>query len=281
MRQRLITAFFGILLAVVILFFYNTIVLNISMALVTFLAVYEALISTKICKSRLLFALCAVFSVSVPFFHYTAIKLLDGVICYLFLVALFAFLLFYHKTVRVETIGTAFLFTVLISFSFSCIIFLRDMYAKSDGYNIGLFYICLVLSGAWVTDAGGYFFGRFFGRHKMTPEISPKKTVEGAIGGLVSTVFVFLLAGVIYTQIAAGARAPVSLNYPALILMSVVSVLAAVLGDLSASILKRDAHIKDFGNVFPGHGGMLDRFDSVMLVAPAVYFLALFLPVVK
>lgn len=281
MRQRLITAFFGILLAVVILCFYNTVVLNIAMALVTFLALYEALISTGLCKYRSLFAICAVFGVSVPFFDYTVFRAEVGVICYVFISTLFVFLLFHHKTVRVETIGAVFLFTLLISCSFSCLVFLKDLFKAAGGYNIGLFYICLTLIGAWVTDAGGYFFGRFFGRHKLSPTISPKKTVEGAVGGLVCTVFSFLVAAIVYQKLAAAAGVSVSINYLSLMTLSVICVVAAVLGDLSASLLKRDCHLKDFGNVIPGHGGILDRFDSVLLVAPAVYFMVQFLPVIQ
>jgi phosphatidate cytidylyltransferase len=130
----------------------------------------------------------------------------------------------------------------------------------------GQAYALFPFVSAFVTDAGAYFTGMFFGRHQAFPAVSPKKTVEGCVGGAV-----FGIAGVLlYGLLAArhmGARAP----FWALLLTGVLGALATQLGDLAFSFIKREYKIKDFGGILPGHGGMLDRFDSMVFAAPAVY----------
>lgn len=120
---------------------------------------------------------------------------------------------------------------------------------------------------SWMTDTGAYFAGVAIGKHKLIPSISPKKTVEGAIGGLVVAVLSTILYNLILTKIAPD----YAIGYAFSILLGFgVSILSQI-GDLFASCVKRDFEIKDFGTILPGHGGMLDRFDSVMFVTPVVY----------
>ncbi len=131
----------------------------------------------------------------------------------------------------------------------------------------GVVLILIAVVGPWISDAGAYFAGRFFGRRLLFPSLSPKKTVEGGAGGLILTVLVV---------------APVSyllLNYTlpkALIIGAVVSV-SSQCGDLFESALKRILDVKDFGRFLPGHGGILDRIDSLLFTAPAVYYISLLL----
>ena len=280
MKQRLITAAFGIPVLLVFLFFYNTILLNIMMSVIAVLAVYEVLITTKIVSSRLLFAICAAFAAGVPFFHLSHFRLLGAVLCFLFLLFLFVFLMAKHETVHLGQIGTVFMLTLFMSFGFSCIVFIRDRCQNDVGTDRGLFYILLVFIGAWITDAGGYFTGRYLGRRKLAPLISPKKTVEGAVGGLLSTIVFFALAGFAYTEYGEYIHSPVTVNYFFLLVTAVLSGVTAILGDLSASIIKRESNIKDYGNIIPGHGGILDRFDSVLFVAPMIFILMQVLPAV-
>ena len=133
----------------------------------------------------------------------------------------------------------------------------------------GEYLILVAVVGPWISDAGAYFAGRFFGRHLIFPNLSPKKTVEGAVGGLLLTIVV------------AGFFAYEFLNLSpieATILGLVISVLSQA-GDLFESILKRILDLKDLGHALPGHGGILDRIDSLLFTAPAVYYLyALFAP---
>ncbi len=129
----------------------------------------------------------------------------------------------------------------------------------------GVVLILIAVVGPWISDSGAYFAGRFFGRHLLFPTLSPKKTVEGSLGGLVLTVLIV---------------APISyqlLDFTltrALIIAAGVSVFSQC-GDLFESALKRILDVKDLGNVFPGHGGVLDRIDSLLFTAPAVYYISL------
>ena len=129
----------------------------------------------------------------------------------------------------------------------------------------GVVLILIAVVGPWISDSGAYFAGRFFGRHLLFPTLSPKKTVEGSLGGLLLTVLIV---------------APISyqlLDFTltrALIIAAGVSVFSQC-GDLFESALKRILDVKDLGNVFPGHGGVLDRIDSLLFTAPAVYYISL------
>lgn len=123
---------------------------------------------------------------------------------------------------------------------------------------------------AWVCDTCAFFAGRAFGKHKLVPKLSPKKTVEGAIGGILGSVLVGVIFGyILYTRETHDSRTIV-----ALVLITFVGSIIAQLGDLLASGIKRDHNIKDYGDLIPGHGGIMDRFDSVIFVIPCIYFLA-------
>ena len=124
--------------------------------------------------------------------------------------------------------------------------------------------------GAWVSDTFAYFTGRLLGRHKLAPAISPKKTVEGSIGGIVFAVAVFAAYGLI---LASRGFSP---NYLALCLAGLFVSILSQIGDLALSLIKREYGVKDYGKLFPGHGGVLDRFDSVIATAPIILILSLF-----
>ena len=125
--------------------------------------------------------------------------------------------------------------------------------------NVGIWLIFII---AWATDTFAYFTGYFLGKNKLCPTISPKKTVEGAIGGIIGSTVSCIVFSMYFIE--------ANLIYVAL-LGSIGSVIAQM-GDLFASKIKRYIGIKDFGNIMPGHGGILDRFDSIIFVAPIVYY---------
>ena len=133
----------------------------------------------------------------------------------------------------------------------------------------GAYLFLLPFIGAWVCDTFAYFTGRFFGKHKLAPAISPKKTVEGSIGGIVFAVAVFAIYGAI---LSARGLTP---NYLALCLAGFFVSILSQIGDLALSLVKRECGIKDYGRLFPGHGGVLDRFDSVIATAPIILILSL------
>ena len=126
---------------------------------------------------------------------------------------------------------------------------------------------------AFLSDTGAYFAGYFFGKHKLAPVISPKKTVEGMIGGVLGA----MLGMVIYCLILQLAF-DFKCNYFYALIYGFVGSFAAVFGDLCFSVVKRQTGIKDYGNLIPGHGGILDRFDSMMVVGPLAEALMLLLP---
>lgn len=281
MKQRLISAAIGIPIAIIVLFFYQTPLLNIAMAAVTLTAVYEVLVATKYLSNWGLAFICFVFAAYVPFYHVSQIRLLSETFSFLFIFTLFVFLIFQHRTVKLEQVGTVFMLTLLLSFSFSCMVFIRDIYVRLGPADMAAFYIILVFLGAWITDAGAYFVGRFFGRHKLAPEISPNKTVEGAVGGVLCTCLSFFAAALIYTAYVRAQGGAVTIDYARLALASLLCAVAAIFGDLSASLIKRECNIKDFGHILPGHGGVLDRFDSIMFVAPLLFIYLQILPIVR
>lgn len=141
-------------------------------------------------------------------------------------------------------------------------------------YTYGQYLIWLVFSSAFGTDTGAYFVGIKFGKHKLIPSLSPKKTIEGAVGGVVTSTILAL----IYGALIQGFVVFEGVNLMLLCgLIGFFGSFLAQIGDLAASAMKRMAGIKDFGKLIPGHGGVLDRFDSVILTAPAVYYFMLFL----
>ena len=133
----------------------------------------------------------------------------------------------------------------------------------------------LPMVSAFVSDSGAYFAGRFLGKRKAFPHVSPHKTVEGCVGGFVAGVAGMVLYGVVVDWVTA-----LPVHYIALILYGIVGNLAAQLGDLAFSLIKRQCGIKDYGHLLPGHGGILDRFDSMIFVAPVLYWAVLLWPAI-
>jgi len=282
MRQRIISAALGIPLVIVVLFFYQTPLLNIAMASVALMAIYEVFVATKYIENRGITIVSFVYAALIPFFHIKHLIVVSQALSFLFILTLFILLIANNQKMRVEHIGTVFMLTLLLSLSFSCIVYIRDIYVgKNIAQGLALFYIILVFVGAWITDAGAYFIGVFFGKTKFSPNISPKKTVEGAAGGIVSTLIFFFIVALIYRYYVSFSGGAISINFVALTFAAILSAVAAIIGDLSASLIKRQCHIKDFGNILPGHGGLLDRFDSVMFVAPLLFIYLQIFPIVR
>ena len=126
----------------------------------------------------------------------------------------------------------------------------------------GIYYLLLLINFSSVCDTGAYFIGSFFGKHKLCPEISPKKTVEGAIGGIGSSLIVSVILALCF-----GNKGHLVVTLIATVLLCIVG----IMGDLFASTIKRSVGLKDYSNLIPGHGGILDRFDSMLLIAPVLY----------
>ncbi len=129
---------------------------------------------------------------------------------------------------------------------------------------------------AWITDSGAYFAGRTLGKHKLAPHLSPKKTIEGSVGGIIACV----LCSLLYVWILDSIFVYSIFNEHNYLYITAISIIASVIsqfGDLALSAIKRDFGIKDYGNILPGHGGILDRFDSTLFAAPVVYYILFYI----
>jgi len=158
---------------------------------------------------------------------------------------------------------------VLFAAAMVSVSMIREMY--------GLWYVWLIFIAAWGCDTGAYFVGRFFGKRKLAPKLSPKKTVAGAVGGVITAAVLCMVYFVILEHFGIWYY---ETGIEPVMYMAWYGAIGAVLGqagDLSASAVKRVVGIKDYGNIMPGHGGVLDRFDSVIFVAPFAFIFVHFI----
>lgn len=273
MGKRLLSAAIGIALFVAVLFLNDNyhFVFNILISVISVISIWEIFAATKYIENKALLIVSLVFAATVPFFRTPYFNVASKSACFIYVILLFLIMLIDHKKVHFEEIGTTFMMCTLLPFAFSSLIYLRNLGLDSQ-YGLvkrdGVFFIVMACAGAWIADTGAFFTGKLFGKHKLAPEISPKKTVEGFIGGVIFNIIGFICAGLLYEYIDPYAA---KVNVLAMAIIGFVCAFAGTIGDLSASFIKRSCNIKDFGNIMPGHGGILDRFDSVMMVAPLMY----------
>ena len=271
MKQRILSG------AVLVLFFAAVIVFNSSfplaltivVALISATSVMELVKALGLERKWFLFGPAVAAAAAVPFCTHD----LEFLVYCIFTLLVFSAMIVYHKETTFKEVGVLYSMVVLIPSALQTLVSLRSLGGKH-----GMFLVLIAVLSAWVADAGAYFAGTFFGKHKLCPNISPKKTVEVAVGGIIVDIVVMLLCGVAFSQLYYGGA--VGVNYPVLFLIGLFGSVLSMMGDLSFSLIKRSCHIKDFGQVIPGHGGILDRFDSVIFTAPFVYILVGFLPLV-
>lgn len=185
------------------------------------------------------------------------------------LVFLLAMLKDYENT-KFEDVSISVFASVLVPYGFSMFGMLRDMYGFKTQFGIYLIFYGLI--SALGTDVGAQLGGMAFGKHKMSPKISPKKTVEGAVCGVICSFVLNVCAMFIYNKLALN---PIDKTYMIVLMCTApVTSVMGMMGDLSASVLKRNFGVKDFGKIFPGHGGVMDRFDSSLFTIPLTYCIA-------
>lgn len=269
MKLRLISSVVGLIVFFGIFMFSDTWIINVAVAICSIICLYEALVATKYLESRVLMAVSFTVGAFVPFVPRFSANMLQISIYVLALVIFITFILNYNQF-SFEHVAVVFLLSVIIPYFLSNIINVRRM-------DFGEFYFIFVFMCAWISDSGAMICGRLFGKHKLTPILSPKKTVEGAIGAVICTVIGGFIFALIVDKIFG-----LQVNYILCLVFALVGSLAAQVGDLSMSTLKRAFNVKDFGSIMPGHGGLLDRFDSVLFVAPLInvllHFRVLILP---
>ncbi|MBQ8550434.1 MAG: phosphatidate cytidylyltransferase [Clostridia bacterium] len=274
MKTRIISGVVGGLIFAAILIVSTPIVLEsyypwilkAAISLLAAIGTWEILNNTKIVKNKIISVLSSVFAAGAVVLFSS--KYSDkGILAYfIFVAVLLTISLFIHEKTSPTELAAAQAYTLFIAFSFSTVVRLL--------YGYGVFAFILVFIFAWASDTFAYFTGVFLGKHKLCPALSPKKTIEGAVGGVVGCMIAVAAACLIND---------IPLSDPALWTLTLCTPIFSIMGmvgDISASYIKRHAGIKDYGNLMPGHGGVLDRFDSVLLIAPVFYSLLCFFPTI-
>ncbi len=259
MLKRTITAIISLMVLIPILIFSGTVVFPIAIGLFTCIAMFEMFRCLGVHKNLILTIPFYISGAGAPFVIRYLKSEIDiwgcavWVLALLMLYVMAVVVISRNKTTFVQA-ASVFASSFYICFSFCGIIYMRDM-------ENALIYL-LIFIGAWITDIFAYLVGRAIGKHKLCPDVSPKKTIEGSIGGIVFCAGAFVLWAYIIDIMYIGV--------PVLIIAGVVASCVSQIGDLSMSAIKRQHGIKDYGKLFPGHGGVLDRFDSVLAVSSVV-----------
>jgi len=268
MLKRTITAIIFVLVIFPVYFFSDTLILPIAVSILSVMGVYEILKCIGTGKEWRISVPAYIMAAASPSF----VRLSDSRYTFLaiYTLAVFAYLMyllasgvFSHGKLDVEKIAVSFMGVAYVVTAFLCMILVRDR-------THGLYIFFMAMFGPWGSDVFAYLCGRFFGRHKLIPDVSPKKTVEGALGGI----FFDGVAAVTFGFIVSLLDSSITyVGYPQLFLAGMIISLVSQVGDLIASYIKRKYEIKDYGNLLPGHGGILDRFDSVLTVMPTMVML--------
>ena len=273
MLTRIISGAVGAALLAVVLYFHDTLLLPIAVAAMIAVMLFELIRAVKLEKCLPVLIPAELCGIALPLIYSLLSK--DGttelyhIISFTITLAA-AFIIFItwlrkHKDIRYEQV-----FFVLASMVFVPQAMTTMIRIESTDSKNGLFLLIMALCGAWIADTGAYFTGVAIGKHKLCPEISPKKTIEGFIGGILTTAIVYAVAFSLYFGFTP-ARAAITF------VTGAFCAVVGAIGDLSASMVKRQIGFKDYGKIMPGHGGLMDRFDSVLFVLPTFYvFIAFF-----
>ena len=269
MKTRIIVAAIFVPIIFVVLFFLPPVWLTIMMAVITAFAGVELLRATHSAVNIRIYIYAVICAVALPFGTYfgvgeitfrTALFLLTAV---MFAEGIVAFAK--EKRVTFSHILTALFAGIIIPYSLSVLVNLKML-------ENGRLYVLLPIITTFVSDSGAYFAGKFLGKKKAFPHVSPNKTVEGCAGGLLANIVFMMLYALILTLCG------IKVNFGIMAIYGLIGNIATQLGDLAFSFVKREYGIKDYGNLIPGHGGMLDRFDSLTFAAPVICIMVTLFP---
>lgn len=275
MKTRVITAVVGLAVLAAVLAFFDTIVFDFVLSAICLLAIHEVFSAMGFGKKQwYLYAAAVPFTLLVMLTSSQSVRALILPFCFLLVLFLNVCQISHVQTLDFGKLSGYVYFSGVIVFCFYSLIHLKRCLPFAQYRYDAIYFILLILCSAWGGDTAAYFAGRAFGKHKLAPIVSPHKTVEGAIGGIFGSV----LAGVVLTLVYSFLSASHNVitiqvqprHYAILVVMGAIASVLGILGDLFASSVKRQVGIKDYGTIFPGHGGILDRFDSVMFIAPFV-----------
>ena len=270
MLTRIIVAVVLAPLFFVVLFFLDSIWLAALMAAICAMASFELLRATKVAHHNGMYFFTALAAAAIPVgcwlgLGYLVVPMAAGFLV-LTLVRIAIRLYDEERTVRVEDVFMCMFGGLVIPMCLSALVQLKCM-------DHGQYLVLLPVICAFLTDAGAYFAGVFLGKHRGITKVSPNKSLEGYIGGILSGGIFLLLYGVILQQFAG-----LTVSLPIMAIYGLIGSAVTEVGDLSFSLIKRQFGIKDYGDLLPGHGGMLDRFDSMTFAAPTLLILVLLIP---
>ncbi|MFW5736578.1 MAG: phosphatidate cytidylyltransferase [Halanaerobium sp.] len=266
LKKRIISAIIGILL-LIFLVFSGSLPFFLTVSIIVILAVREYTRMLKI-DSKVLITIITISAVLLVFNVYLTSNnfnyLPAGIIFFIIIVSLYLYNLYnYQEEKFIENISYQLFAVIYTGGGLSFAVFLRDI-------NRGPFFttsaLWLVLIATWLTDSGAYFVGKKFGKKAMAPVISPNKTVAGAVGGILTTAFFIILIALFFEVF--------NIYY---LIFAFTFPVVAIMGDLFESCIKRSFGVKDTGTIIPGHGGILDRFDSFIFTAPFTYYFIILL----
>lgn len=270
MKTRIIAAAVLVPVLLLLVLVVDKSIAAIAMGLILAIAAYEFLYRTKlVMRPRLvIYSVVMAFAISM-WSYFEAVHAYFLLMMAVFFMLLFAEMMMDHVKVRIEMLGLCFIAGMVIPYMLSSLVRILIM-------NLGRYVILIPFIVAFMSDAGAYFIGLKFGKHKLAPVVSPNKTIEGVVGG-----FAGAMIGMLVYAIILDWPLKFDVNYGVALLYGVAGSAIGTFGDLCFSVIKRQTGIKDYGNLIPGHGGALDRFDSLVLVAPLMEALLLVLPIVN
>lgn len=272
MKTRIISGVVAIALLIAVLYL-NTLwspTAVIFVSILSALAAWEMLNNTGSVKVKVAVFTAMFYSFAVQFSYAGILHIPSELLTVVYFLLVVVIALVSHPQFTPAAITITLSMPIVISFAFGRLVALLN---SGDGF--GLFYVIILLNFSSVSDMFAYFTGMLFGKHKLAPVISPKKTVEGAVGGIIGSVIGTIVISLIFNGIYGQ-----NINTLSLCLITPVMAVIGIMGDLFTSAIKRSYKIKDYGNLIPGHGGVLDRFDSILILAPVFYLLLSYVEVI-
>lgn len=273
MAKRFLAAviFVPLIITIVIFGVYAPILFEISVAIICTVSVFEFAKATKTLSILQLSIPSIFFAAAYPMLTVYGYGML---LSYVYTGVMLSMMIFFHKKISYKEFAYIFCMTIIITVAISAIALMTSRDPEHSQ-----FYFILALGLPWMADIGAFFAGSFLGKHKLCPNISPKKTIEGAVGGVILCIGITCFIGWLFADVFYAKS--VTVNYLNLICLAFIGSFLSILGDLSFSVVKRNFNIKDYGFIIPGHGGFLDRFDSVVFVSPFILTFITYFPIIN
>jgi len=287
LKTRVITGISSIALLLLILVFFNTIFFDI-VCMLTMLIAFSEVMKVFISErdvSLFVFIGAMPAVIFIFLFYERGFETLFLNVIVLEIVYYVILQIIFYKKLLFTQLSAVLIFGIYILLGFYSASSINTLYPYAVYKFDGLFYLVLALVIAWGTDVFAYFIGVTFGKHKMTPELSPKKSFEGAIGGfifgiLLGELLLFAYSFVLKHILNDYSAIITQEAFIKLLLMAACISIISMAGDLFASAIKRQNNVKDYGNILPGHGGIVDRFDSIIAIMPIFVMLINFTPLI-